>query len=99
MLLPPLLQDSVSPHDTLRPASPLTLNPPPPIPLPTPLPLLHAALVDYITSGPVVAICLEGKDVVAQARKIIGATNPLAADPGSIRGQYCIDIGRNIIHG
>ena len=35
----------------------------------------------------------------AQARKIIGATNPLAADPGSIRGMYCIDIGRNIIHG
>ncbi|KAL6782871.1 FAP103 [Auxenochlorella protothecoides x Auxenochlorella symbiontica] len=56
-------------------------------------------LIEYITSGPVVAIALEGKCVVEQARKIIGATNPLAADPGSIRGQFCIDIGRNIIHG
>ena len=58
-----------------------------------------ASLIDYITSGPVVAIALEGKSVVEQARKIIGATNPLAADPGSIRGTFCIDIGRNIIHG
>lgn len=57
------------------------------------------SLIEYITSGPVVAIALEGKDVVAQSRKIIGATNPLAADPGSIRGAYAIDIGRNIIHG
>jgi len=57
------------------------------------------SLIDYITSGPVVAIALEGKSVVEQARKIIGATNPLAADPGSIRGTYCIEIGRNIIHG
>lgn len=56
-------------------------------------------LIEYITSGPVVAIALEGKAVVEQARKIIGATNPLSADPGSIRGMYCIDIGRNIIHG
>jgi len=58
-----------------------------------------ASLIEYITSGPVVAIALEGKNVVEQARKIIGATNPQAADPGSIRGTYCIDIGRNIIHG
>jgi len=57
------------------------------------------SLIDYITSGPVVAIALEGKSVIEQARKIIGATNPLAADPGSIRGTYCIEIGRNIIHG
>lgn len=57
------------------------------------------SLIEYITSGPVVAIALEGKNVVEQARKIIGATNPLAADPGSIRGAYAIDIGRNIIHG
>ncbi|KAI7844367.1 hypothetical protein COHA_002165 [Chlorella ohadii] len=56
-------------------------------------------LVEYIISGPVVAIALEGKDVVAQARKIIGATNPLASDPGTIRGAYAIDIGRNVIHG
>jgi nucleoside-diphosphate kinase len=57
------------------------------------------SLIEYITSGPVVAIALEGKNVVEQARKIIGATNPLAADPGSIRGTYAIDIGRNIVHG
>jgi nucleoside-diphosphate kinase len=57
------------------------------------------SLIEYITSGPVVAIALEGKAVVEQARKIIGATNPLSADPGSIRGTFCIDIGRNIIHG
>jgi hypothetical protein len=44
-----------------------------------------AGLVEYITSGPVVAIALEGKDVVAQARKLIGATNPLASAPGTIR--------------
>jgi nucleoside-diphosphate kinase len=56
-------------------------------------------LIEYITSGPVVAIALEGKSVVEQGRKIIGATNPLASDPGSIRGMYCIEIGRNIIHG
>ena len=43
-----------------------------------------ASLIEYITSGPVVAIALEGKNVVEQARKIIGATNPQAADPGSI---------------
>lgn len=57
------------------------------------------ALIEYILSGPVVAIALEGKNVVEQGRKIIGATNPLAADPGSIRGTYCIEVGRNIIHG
>lgn len=56
-------------------------------------------LVDFITSGPVVAMVWEGKGIVAAARKIIGATNPLNADPGTIRGDYGIDIGRNIIHG
>jgi len=58
-----------------------------------------AGLVDFITSGPVVAMVWEGKGVVAAARKIIGATNPLNAEPGTIRGSYGIDIGRNIIHG
>ncbi|EFN57706.1 hypothetical protein CHLNCDRAFT_30376 [Chlorella variabilis] len=57
------------------------------------------ALVEYITSGPVVAIALEGKDVVAQGRKIIGATNPAASAPGTIRGDFCIEVGRNVIHG
>ncbi|NEP18882.1 MAG: nucleoside-diphosphate kinase, partial [Leptolyngbya sp. SIO4C1] len=56
-------------------------------------------LVDFITSGPVVAMVWEGEGVVASARKIIGATNPLTAEPGTIRGDYGITIGRNIIHG
>ncbi|KAK9757749.1 hypothetical protein RND81_01G183800 [Saponaria officinalis] len=56
-------------------------------------------LVDYIISGPVVAMVWEGKGVVATGRKIIGATNPLASEPGTIRGDFAIDIGRNVIHG
>lgn len=56
-------------------------------------------LVEFITSGPVVALVLEGEGVVASARKIIGATNPLASEPGTIRGDYGISIGRNLIHG
>jgi nucleoside-diphosphate kinase len=58
-----------------------------------------AGLVDFITSGPVVAMVWEGKNVIATARKMIGKTNPLEAEPGTIRGDYGIDIGRNIIHG
>ncbi|MEC4891393.1 MAG: nucleoside-diphosphate kinase [Oscillatoria sp. PMC 1051.18] len=56
-------------------------------------------LVEFITSGPVVATVWEGEGVVASSRKIIGATNPLAAEPGTIRGDYGISIGRNLIHG
>lgn len=56
-------------------------------------------LVDFITSGPVVAMVWEGDGVVASARKIIGATNPLSAEPGTIRGDYGVSIGRNLIHG
>ncbi|GAB4217620.1 MAG: nucleoside-diphosphate kinase [Synechococcales cyanobacterium] len=56
-------------------------------------------LVDFITSGPVVAMVWEGKGVVAAARKMIGKTNPLDSEPGTIRGDFGIDIGRNIIHG
>lgn len=58
-----------------------------------------AGLVDFITSGPVVAMVWEGDGVVAAARKIIGATNPLSAEPGTIRGDFGVTIGRNIIHG
>lgn len=58
-----------------------------------------APLVDYITSGPVVAMVLEGKDAVSTAREMMGATNPLKAAPGTIRGTYGMDIGRNVIHG
>lgn len=58
-----------------------------------------AGLVDFITSGPVVAMVWEGDGVVASARKIIGATNPLTSEPGTIRGDYGVSIGRNLIHG
>lgn len=56
-------------------------------------------LVNFITSGPVVAMVWEGEGVVASARKIIGATNPLNAEPGTIRGDFGVNVGRNIIHG
>lgn len=56
-------------------------------------------LVDFITSGPVVAMVVEGKDVVVTAREMMGATNPLKAIPGTIRGTYGVDVGRNVIHG
>jgi nucleoside-diphosphate kinase len=56
-------------------------------------------LVEFITSGPVVAMVWEGKGVVASARKMIGVTNPLNSEPGTIRGDYGVDVGRNIIHG
>ncbi len=56
-------------------------------------------LVEFITSGPLVAMVWEGDGVVAAARLMIGATNPLTADPGTIRGDFGVSIGRNIIHG
>lgn len=56
-------------------------------------------LVGFITSGPVVAMVWEGKDAIALARNTIGATNPSAAAPGTIRGDFAIEIGRNIVHG
>ncbi|MDY7004807.1 MAG: nucleoside-diphosphate kinase [Cyanobacteriota bacterium] len=56
-------------------------------------------LVEFIISSPVVAMVWEGEGVVASARKIIGATNPLNSEPGTIRGDYGISIGRNLIHG
>lgn len=57
------------------------------------------SLVKYITQGtPVIAMVWEGKDVIRQGRRMVGATKPLEADPGSIRGQYAVSVGRNIIH-
>ncbi|DBB04129.1 hypothetical protein WJX77_012545 [Trebouxia sp. C0004] len=56
-------------------------------------------LVDFLSSGAVVATVWEGKEVVKFGRTMIGATNPLASSPGTIRGDYGIDVGRNIIHG
>ncbi|BAW95780.1 nucleoside diphosphate kinase [[Synechococcus] sp. NIES-970] len=56
-------------------------------------------LVEFIISAPVVAMVWEGKGAIASARKLIGATNPLDAEPGTIRGDFGVDIGRNLIHG
>ena len=56
-------------------------------------------LVDFITSGPVFAMVWEGENVIKTSRLMIGATNPQVANPGSIRGDYAITVGKNIIHG
>jgi nucleoside-diphosphate kinase len=55
-------------------------------------------LVDYITSGPVLAMVIEGEECISLIRKMVGATNPKESDLGTIRGDYAIDTGRNIIH-
>ena len=55
-------------------------------------------LVDYITSGPVLALVIEGEECITLIRKMVGATNPKEAELGTIRGDYAIDTGRNIIH-
>lgn len=56
-------------------------------------------LLSYITSGPVVALVLEGKNAVAEVRKMNGATNPLEAACGTIRGDFAQEVGRNVVHG
>lgn len=56
-------------------------------------------LVDFITSGPVFAMVWEGDNVVAVARSLMGATNPQDAAPGTVRGDYAVSLGMNIIHG
>ena len=56
-------------------------------------------LISYITSAPIVAMVLEGNDAVHVARQTIGATDPKEASPGTIRGDYGIDLGRNLVHG
>ncbi len=56
-------------------------------------------LVSFITSGPLVAMVLEGVDAVRAARQVIGATNPLEAAPGSIRGDFALEVGQNMVHG
>jgi nucleoside-diphosphate kinase len=56
-------------------------------------------LVEFITSGPLVAMVLEGDSAVEAARQVIGATNPLQAAPGSIRGDLAIAVGQNMVHG
>ncbi|MCA9962073.1 MAG: nucleoside-diphosphate kinase [Anaerolineales bacterium] len=59
----------------------------------------YDALVDYITSGPIVAMAWEGKEAIAAARATMGATNPVSAAPGTIRGDFGMEIGRNLVHG
>jgi nucleoside-diphosphate kinase len=56
-------------------------------------------LVEFITSGPIVAIVLEGENAVKAARQVIGATDPLEAAMGSIRGDFATAMGRNMVHG
>jgi nucleoside-diphosphate kinase len=56
-------------------------------------------LVEFITSGPLMALVFEGEDAVRAARQVIGATNPLEAAPGSIRGDFAISVGKNMVHG
>jgi nucleoside-diphosphate kinase len=56
-------------------------------------------LVDFIVSGPIFAMIWEGKDAIKNARALIGATNPSEALPGTIRGDFALDVASNIIHG
>jgi nucleoside-diphosphate kinase len=56
-------------------------------------------LVEFITGGPLVALVLEGHEAVDAARQIIGATNPLEASPGSIRGDFAVEVQTNLVHG
>jgi len=56
-------------------------------------------VVQFITSGPVVAMVLEGPGAVAAVRAMMGATNPLDSAPGTMRGDYALDLGRNVVHG
>jgi len=58
-----------------------------------------AGLVNYAASGPVVAMVWEGNNVVKTGRKMLGATRPDDSEPGTIRGDYAVDVGRNVIHG
>ena len=56
-------------------------------------------LVEFITSAPLVAMVLEGTEAIRAARQVIGATNPLEAAPGSIRGDFALEVGKNMVHG
>ncbi|MBN9388471.1 MAG: nucleoside-diphosphate kinase [Chloroflexi bacterium] len=58
----------------------------------------YEGLVQYITSGPVVVMALEGKKAIETVRSTVGATNPASAAPGTIRGDLAVEIGRNLIH-
>ena len=59
----------------------------------------YEGLIDFITSGPVVVAVIEGQDAINTVRKTMGATNPAQAEPGTIRADYALEIGRNLVHG
>jgi nucleoside-diphosphate kinase len=59
----------------------------------------YEPLIEFITSGPVVVAVIEGNDAINIMRKTMGATNPAQADPGTIRGEFGLEIGRNLVHG
>jgi nucleoside-diphosphate kinase len=59
----------------------------------------YGELVEFITSGPLVAMVLEGERAVEAARQVIGATDPIEAAPGSIRGDFAVEVGQNMVHG
>ena len=56
-------------------------------------------LVDFITGGPLVALAVQGPHAVAGVRRMMGVTNPVEATPGSLRGDYALEIGQNLVHG
>ncbi len=56
-------------------------------------------LVEFITSSPLVAMVVEGPNAVPATRRLMGVTNPVEASPGSIRGDYALEIGQNLVHG
>jgi nucleoside-diphosphate kinase len=56
-------------------------------------------LVEFITGGPLVALVVEGPNAVAATRRLMGVTNPVEATPGSIRGDFALEIGQNLVHG
>ena len=58
-----------------------------------------AGLVDFITSGPIVAMAVEGDGAIEGMRQMMGATNPLQAAPGTVRADFALNIGRNLVHG
>ena len=59
----------------------------------------YDGLVEFITSGPVVAMCVDGPNAIASVRRLMGATDPQESDPGTIRGDLAVEIGRNLVHG
>ncbi|MCD6276216.1 MAG: nucleoside-diphosphate kinase [Thermoplasmata archaeon] len=59
----------------------------------------YESLLDYITSGPIVAMVLEGEEAIAVVRRMMGKTNGVEADPGTIRGDYALSVQNNLVHG